>query len=564
MNQTILLPSTIGSPRTLHRPRSPRRPGALLLALAALGSACAPADNAPGTWIESVAVSKTKLDVGDAIEFDFRVFITPGDRDADIEAITLTFPDGHDVRFEREVRPLSTDHEHDVGFWSDPEMGSAWLYQNIGLANLDGYPNGEYRFIVHHSGGSTRPLSVPFCDPEGDPDWVAPPLPTIVGPVPGVLLKGGAEIEIEPLPLEAAVFVGRRPRAGEAAGDFAETRDLTIPAGETSTGFLELSRGFWGGDIGVGFECAGSVDGVEWEMTVSSATEVDLAIAGGGSRIVFQSERDGNMEIYLMNADGSEPKRLTDHPADDIYPSWSPLGDRIAFVSNRDGDGGEGGEEIYLIDPDGSDLTRLTNNDVTDSSPRWTPDGKRIVFHSTTETGRASFIMNADGSDVHRIIPDDWVAISPSVSPDGERVVVERDAGNEWNFGDNESARRAQIWIVDLDGSGARQITDIDAYNGFPAWSPDGTRIVFDSNPSPGSPPADLWVVKPDGSGLVNLTRSPGYNEFAAWSPDGGRIAFVSSRDGDEEIYVMNADGSEPTRLTHSPGSDWVPSWSPD
>jgi len=284
-----------------------------------------------------------------------------------------------------------------------------------------------------------------------------------------------------------------------------------------------------------------------------------------GSKIVFQTERDGNMEIYVMNADGSEPTRLTNHPAADTYPAWSPLGDRIAYVSDRDGEkGADGNGEIYLISPDGTDLTRLTDNDVTDSSPRWTPDGKQLVYHSTRETGRASFIMNADGTDVRRIVPEDWVAISPSASPDGTMVVVERDAGTDWDFEANESARRAQIWIVDLDGSGERQITDTDAYNGFPAWSPDGRQIAFDSNPSPGQPSADIWAVHVDGTGLTNLTRASGYNEFAAWSPDGTKIAFVSSRDGDEEIYVMNADGSNPTRLTDSPGSDWVPSWSPD
>ena len=295
----------------------------------------------------------------------------------------------------------------------------------------------------------------------------------------------------------------------------------------------------------------------------------DLIAEGrrGGSKIVFQTERDGNMEIYIMNSDGSEPSRLTNHPAADTYPSWSPRGDKIAFVSDRDhaGDGEEsGGGEIYLINPDGTGLQRLTDNEVQDSAPRWTPDGEHLVFTSTRESGRASFMMNADGTNVRRVVPEDWTAISPGVSPDGMSIAVELDGGTEWDFQENEAERRAQIWTVRLDGSSRKQLTRMDAYNGFPAWSPDGKWITFDSNPSPGTPQADIWKVAVDGSVTINLTRATGYNEFASWSPDGSKIAFVSSRDGDEEIYVMNADGSGQTRLTFSPGSDWVPSWSPD
>ncbi len=149
----------------------------------------------------------------------------------------------------------------------------------------------------------------------------------------------------------------------------------------------------------------------------------------GGSKIVFQSERDGNMEIYIMNADGSEPVRLTDHPAEESYPAWSPLGDKIVFVSDREGNG-----DIYLISPDGSGLERLTSHPAEDSAPRWTADGQRIVFTSSRGAERGPFIMNADGTDVRRIPPESWIAISPGSSPDSTMVAVERDGGTDWNF----------------------------------------------------------------------------------------------------------------------------------
>ena len=136
-----------------------------------------------------------------------------------------------------------------------------------------------------------------------------------------------------------------------------------------------------------------------------SVSEAKLSLAdessppgGGDSRIVFQSERDGNMEIYVMAADGTGQTRLTDHPSTDTYPAWSPGGDEIAFVSDRDGN-----DEIYLMNTDGTGLERLSTEPTADSAPRWTADGKRIVFTSSRQKERASFIMNEDGTGVRRI-----------------------------------------------------------------------------------------------------------------------------------------------------------------
>ena len=113
-------------------------------------------------------------------------------------------------------------------------------------------------------------------------------------------------------------------------------------------------------------------------------------------RIAFVSTRDGNDEIYAMNPDGSSVTRLTNHPARDWQPVWSPDGRRIAFVSLRDGNG-----EIYAMNADGSELTRLTNHDVHDSQPVWSPDGRRIAFSSPRGHAHSSiFVMNSDGTEM--------------------------------------------------------------------------------------------------------------------------------------------------------------------
>ena len=120
------------------------------------------------------------------------------------------------------------------------------------------------------------------------------------------------------------------------------------------------------------------------------------------AQIAFVSQRDGNAEIYVMDADGGNLRNLTNHPGGDWSPSWSPDGKRIAFVSQRDGNA-----EIYVMDADGGNPQNLTNNPGRDSSPSWSPDGKRIAFHSDRDNDRDHnieiYVMDADGQNEQRL-----------------------------------------------------------------------------------------------------------------------------------------------------------------
>lgn len=230
-------------------------------------------------------------------------------------------------------------------------------------------------------------------------------------------------------------------------------------------------------------------------------------IKGALSKIVFTSDRDGNNEIYVINADGSDPQKsqLTSNNADNQNPAWSPDGTRIAFTSDRDGN-----KEIYVMNADGSDpqIPRLTNNKAVDQSPAWSPDGTRIAFSSDRE-GKIN-----------------------------------------------------QIFVMDAsDGSSITRITDSNADEKSPAWSPDGTRIAFTSNRDVNN---QIYVMNADGNNPVRLKGNNNEEENPAWSPDGTRIAFTSNRDGNKEIYVMNADGNNQARMTNNIKSDDEPTWSPD
>ena len=142
-------------------------------------------------------------------------------------------------------------------------------------------------------------------------------------------------------------------------------------------------------------------------------------------------------------------------------------------------------------------------------------------------------------------------------TPVGEEDVVS--AGKIVFVSSRDGTSSFEIYVMDVDGSNQRRLTDNSAWDLAPTWSPDGSRIAFESNRDGND---EIYVMDADGSNQRRLTDNPAWDSFASWSPDGSRIAFSSKRDGNIEIYVMDADGSNQRRLTDNPAWDWLPSWS--
>jgi hypothetical protein len=133
-------------------------------------------------------------------------------------------------------------------------------------------------------------------------------------------------------------------------------------------------------------------------LTTNAAVDSDPAWSPDGTRLAFESNRNGNFDIYVMNADGGAVQPLTTNPAEDSNPAWSPDGTHIAFESDRDGN-----HEIYVMNADGGDPVRLTTDPARDSDPTWSPDGARIAFASERDGNLEIYVMNADGSNPRRV-----------------------------------------------------------------------------------------------------------------------------------------------------------------
>jgi uncharacterized repeat protein (TIGR01451 family) len=222
------------------------------------------------------------------------------------------------------------------------------------------------------------------------------------------------------------------------------------------------------------------------------------------SKVVFQSFRHNNWEIYVGNDDGSGQVRLTFHSAADMHPRFNRGTTRIVFASNRTGN-----FEIYTMNPDGSGLTRLTFTGADNVNPDWSPDGSKIAFESYR---------------------------------DGQ----------------------AEIYVMNADGSNQTRLTTGGGFNGMPAWSPDGAKIAFSSGQSGG---LRIWVMNANGTNQTQLSNQPN-GVYPAWSPDGSRIAYSAEDPWQWlAVHRMNADGSNQQRI-FSPGESatdaWVRGWSPD
>lgn len=254
---------------------------------------------------------------------------------------------------------------------------------------------------------------------------------------------------------------------------------------------------------------------------------------------------DDHWAIYTIASNGENPTRLTDSGADDAWPAWSPDGERLAFVSERDGN-----KEIYVMNVDGSGQTNLTNHPADDWTPTWSPDGAYIAFSSYRDGNWEIYVMKEDGSEPMRLTQHSAPDQAPAWSPDGRVIAFASKRDDNW-----------EIYLMNPDGSAPTRMTSNEATDFAPAWSPNGQRLAFESFRDGNM---EIYAMNGDGTDLTNLTRAPSSNDHGpTWSPQSNRLAFYSNRGNDWDIYIMSDLGIELVNLTKSRGLQQSPAWRP-
>lgn len=261
-------------------------------------------------------------------------------------------------------------------------------------------------------------------------------------------------------------------------------------------------------------------------------------------------------EIFVMNPDGSDKRPLTDNSSNDADPAWSPDGSQVVFESVTGN-----AFNLYLINADGTNERRISfSTHRTDVQPAWSPDGTKIAFSRQKMDGSgAIWVMAADGSSFVRLTGESGVNSHPSWSPDGTTIAFESDRNGSHD-----------LFLMDATGANKRPLmTTPDVQEENPNWSPDGAMIAFDSCPASSYPcpggtvDYNIFVVNADGTGLTQLTTDPKIDTAPAWSPNGRQIVFRSDATGNTEIFTMRSDGSEMRKLTAGLHGGVDPDWQP-
>jgi Tol biopolymer transport system component/uncharacterized membrane protein len=263
--------------------------------------------------------------------------------------------------------------------------------------------------------------------------------------------------------------------------------------------------------------------------------------------ILFESDRDGNPEVYSTDNAG-HLKRLTSNPNSDIQAAWSPDMTKVVFTSNRDGQ-----NEIYLMNADGSNPVNLTNNPADDQQPSWSNDGNWVAFTSNRDGNYEIYILRLSNNVLLNLTNNpandtqpSWLR-SSNQSVAGEFIVFTSDRdGNQ------------EIYLTRTDGTLTTNLTANPANDQMAKSSPDGTLIAFTTNRN-GNP--EVYTMQFDGQNPTNLTNNPASDFGPVWSSDQTFIAFTTDRDGNREVYLLQPGTPGQYNLTNNPYQDQVSDW---
>jgi TolB protein len=265
-----------------------------------------------------------------------------------------------------------------------------------------------------------------------------------------------------------------------------------------------------------------------------------------GTHIYFVSDRTGHQEVWSMDPDGSNQKRLTSFNSISIMPAVSPDGTKVAFTSYA-----HGNPAIFILSTEtGRRLPFYNQVASLNATPDFTPDGKQLLYASSASGYAQIYVANLDGSNLRRISSSRAIEVEPKVNPKTGADIV---------FVSGRSGPQ-QIFRMNFDGAGVERLTNGEGEASNPSWHPNGDVIAFAWTRGYATGNFNIFVMDVASRRFDQLTHSEGRNENPSWAPDGRHLVFMSTRNGSQQIYSMVADGKGVRQLT-TQGRNKTPIW---
>ncbi len=260
------------------------------------------------------------------------------------------------------------------------------------------------------------------------------------------------------------------------------------------------------------------------------------------TKISYVSDKTGNKEIYLADADGENVRILTRNESLNLSPAFSPDGEHIVYTSYV-----KDNPDLFMLDIESGKSEQLISGGLN-ITPDFSPDGKKIAFSRSFEGNPDIYILELKTKNLKRLTFYEGIDCSPSWSPNNREIVFISDRSGS-----------PQLWLMDAEGGNLRRLTHLGSYNDAPSWSPKGDKIVFQARVDG---LFDIFTIQPDGNRLLRLTGDEGNNENPTWAPDGRHIVFSSTRMGGINLFIMDVVSGTTIRITENEGRCTSPVWS--
>ncbi len=261
------------------------------------------------------------------------------------------------------------------------------------------------------------------------------------------------------------------------------------------------------------------------------------------TQIAFISDTEGNKEVFVMEADGSNKRRVTGNGSINLFPGWSPDTNALVYTSFKDGR-----PDLWLIFRGPRKGAKLLSQPYEKYRGVWSPNGGPLAVVMNLAGNTDIYSVDEQGNVLERLTNGRSIETSPSWSPDGKRLAFVSDRSGS-----------PQIYVKDLASGRIRRLTYEGSYNASPAWSPTGDWIVYVARTGSSF---DLYLIEPESGYTTPLVLHPRSDEDPAWAPNGRKIVFTSTRRGRYDLYRIDVDGRNLVRLTEGFGSCTNPAWS--